>query len=239
MRILQHNEWRLLMHDNLSHERANTLYNKITAKDYNVRQELKDNHRSSVLRIELEGLDLVLKVPKEKNNRLWIRLLTWIRQGEAFKNLLGMKKLWDNGIKTTKPILAAEKRKNGMIVDSWLVYEYLSGQNCLDQTAHFPQVVSTLKKMHKSNLLHGDSQIRNFIYHKKEIYVIDSNPKSAWSAFERAYEWAYLRKSAPGIEQFFGEINNWWLYKLAYWYDIYDRKIARGRKRALKALRLR
>lgn len=233
MTIHQHNGWRILSNDILSDEQAKSLFDKIKNRNYNTRQKLKVNHRSRVLRIELEGKDLVLKVPKEKNNRLWIRLLTWVRQGEAFKNLQGMKKLWDNGIKTTKPIFAAEKRKNGMVVDSWLVYEYLEGKNCLDQTAHFPQVVSTLKKMHNSNLLHGDSQIRNFLIVDEDIYVIDSNPASTKNPFNKAYEWAYLRRSSPEIESHFGAIKDWWLYKFARWYDTTERKFKRAKRKII------
>ncbi len=231
MRILQHNGWRLLMHDNLSHEQAKTLYNKIIAKDYNVRQKLKDNHRSSVLKIELEGLDLVLKVPKEKNKRLWIRFLTWFRLGEAFKNLAGMGQLWDNEIKTTKPIMAAEKRKNGMVVDSWLTYEFLAGESCLEKPEQFSQVVATLKKMHARNLLHGDPQIRNFICAANDIYVIDSNPVHTRNWFKKAYEWAYLRRSSPEIESCFGDIADSWLYKLARWYDTTERKFKRAKRK--------
>lgn len=237
MRILPYKDSRLLVSDNLSDEKAKLLFDTISNRSYTVSTILKKNQRSSVYKINFEGKDLVLKVPKEKNNRKWIRFLTWFRKGEAFKNILGMIKLRGKGIKTTVPLLAAERRALGMVVDSWLLYEYLDGVTCLDHPEHYPSVVKKLSEMHAKNFLHGDPQIRNFISYQDEIYVIDSNPKSAANAFSRAYEWAYLRKSAPGIENLFGDINDWWLYKVAFRYDLYERKFARQRRRVKRAIK--
>jgi len=231
MRIIHYKDWRLLISDNLSDDEARSLFDTISDKTYNVKETLKQNQRSNVFRIIHEGQSLVLKVPVEKNKGKWIRFLTWFRQGEAFKNLMGMEKLWSKGIKTTQHVLAAEKRKNGMVVDSWLTYEYLDGESCLEQPQLFPQVVSTLTSMHNNNLLHGDPQVRNFIAADSDIYIIDSNPKSASNSFSRAYEWAYLRRSSPDIENHFGEIQNWWLYKFARWYDITERKLKRFKRK--------
>ena len=233
MRILHYNAWRLLVNDNLSDSQARDFFDSIQSKNYKKHDTLKQHHRSNVTRILYGGLDLVLKVPLEKNNRKWIRLLTLIRKGEAFKNLLGMHQLLSKGIKTTKPYLAAEKRVNGFVVDSWLTYEYVKGHNCLDMPEHYPKAVTTLKKMHNENLLHGDPQIRNFIASEDDLYVIDSNPSSASIPFDKAYEWAYLRRSCPEIENHFGEIKDRWLYKFAVWYDLTERKLKEKKRNLL------
>ncbi len=233
MQILRKGTWCLLYN-----KVDEPIFEAIQKKDYEIIDVLKDDYRSRVYRIQLSGRDLVLKIPNEKNTQPWIRFLTWFRLGEAFKNIRGMNRLKELGIATTLPLIAAENRSFGMVVDSWLVYEYLDGQTCLDKEEHYPMVVEKLKEMHEKKVLHGDSQIRNFMYSDDKIYVIDSNPKPVGiTGFSRAYEFAYLRKSAPGIEAYFGTVNDSILYKFAVSYDIYDRKLARFRKRIKKSLK--
>lgn len=217
------------------------LFKEVQKKRYNKKKVLKNNQRSKVRIIKVEDKKYVLKVPKEKNNRTWIRITTWFRDGEAFKNIKGMLTYKELGIPSTEPVMAAEKRKKGMVVDSWLLYEYLKGKPCLGHEEYYPMVIEKLKEIHAKGYLHGDPQIRNFLYKKEDqkIYVIDSNPKPAGIfPFSKAYEFAYLRKSAPGIEEYFGEINDWWLYKLAYKYDIYERKWTRTRRKLKKFIGL-
>ncbi len=223
--------WQYLIADHVSVEEAKILLQKIAAFDYKVISVLKDTSRSTVKRIGIINKDLVLKVPNEKNSRLWIRFLTWFRAGEAFKNLRGMQKLSDHNIPSTKPILAAETRKFGMVVDSWLLYEYLNGQSCLNREETYPEVVKMLCKIHNENLLHGDSQIRNFVTGNNQLHVIDANPKSSKSALSRAYEFAYLRKSAPDIEPYISDIKKSIPYKIARMWDSVDRWRARNKSR--------
>lgn len=203
---------------------------QIESGDYKLLETLKDSPRSKVLKISLNGLILVLKYPIEKNRRAWIRLLTLVRLGEAFKNLLSMQLLISNRIRTTKPYLACEYRKYGMVHNSWLLYYYLEGEACLDKPKTFARVVDLLKTMHRKNILHGDPQIRNFILSENELYVIDANPKRASSAYGRAYEFAYLRKSQPEIERYFGPMATSRNYHLAIRLDRLDRKMARFRR---------
>lgn len=234
MKKISHQGWTVLLADGVNTQLAHELFESIERQTFTLTNILKDNHRSCVKRINVNSMDLVLKIPKEKNTRKWIRFLTWFRIGEAFKNLRAMALLADIGIKSTAPIIAAEKRKLGMVVDSWLIYNYLDGKSCLDQPQIYPQVIETLKSIHKKGYLHGDPQIRNFIEKENEIYVIDANPKRpGFTGFDFGYEWAYLRKSAPGIEGLFSEILESGWYKFAYYYDLYSRKFSRLKRKIL------
>lgn len=209
-----------------------SLFDMISQGRYILKTPLKEHNRSDVYKIEISQREYVLKIPKEKNRKWWIRFTTLFRDGEAFKNIKGMFKYEELGLHTTQPVIAAEKRSFGMVTDSWLLYEYIDGENCLDREDLYPMVVEELKLIHSKGYLHGDPQIRNFLYKNNQIYVIDSNPKRVGIiGFSRAYEFAYLRRSAPGIEAYFGEINGWWLYKLAFKYDIYERKFVRTRRK--------
>ena len=222
---------RILFFDDLNKAAAREIVSQIEKQDYRVIDTLKDHPRSTVQRIDLQGRDLVYKIPTEKNTRWWIRFLTLFRLGEAFKNAKGMELLLGKGFKTTRPFLACEYRRWGMVVDSWLLYEYLEGVSCLDKPETYPGVVELLSGLHNANIMHGDPQIRNFVRQGDDLYIIDANPKTSRSPFERAYEYAYLRKSAPGIEQHFGEMRNKFWYKYAIQHDLFDRKLARLRRR--------
>ena len=231
MKKTKFKNWTLLIPASLNDHEATEIFSKIQVGDFKVVKSLKDTYRSQVQRISVMGRDLVLKIPNEKNTRTWIRLLTWFRIGEAYKNLKGMQLLQDRNIPTTTPVLAAEKRNSGMVVDSWLLYEFLEGKSCVEIPSSHQKVVSALGDIHKVGLLHGDPQIRNFVIFKEEIYTIDSNPKRiGFTGFDVGYEWAYLRKSAPGIEIFFSDILESFWYKFAYYYDLYVRKLSKWKR---------
>ncbi len=224
MKIFKYNEWRLLVPSGTSKEEAQALFDSIDSSKYKLVSTLKANQRSKVSLINFNSQQLVLKIPVEKNDRIWIRLMSLFRSGEAFKNLLGMGILNDNGIKTTIPVLAAEKRVFGVVINSWLIYHYIDGKPCLNEEQNYPDIVNTLKEIHSKKLLHGDPQIRNFIEKNGDIYAIDSNPKKPGiTGFDFAYEWVYLRKSAPGIERFFGEVINSFWYKSAFKFDVVNK----------------
>ncbi len=231
MQTIKSKNRRVLFPGDLDPTQARGLVDLIENKDYHVVSTLKDHPRSIVKRVEVQGRDVVYKIPTEKNTRWWIRFLTLFRQGEAFKNAAGMELLLAKGFKTTRPLVACEYRRWGMVVDSWLLYEYLEGESCLDKPATYASVVQLLAKLHAAHIMHGDPQIRNFIRTGNDLYIIDANPKTSRSPFERAYEYAYLKKSAPGIEQHFGEMQNKLWYKYAIQHDRFDRKLARFRRR--------
>jgi tRNA A-37 threonylcarbamoyl transferase component Bud32 len=225
-------DWRIL--SAIPDEEAKQLFNIIQKGDIVVFEWLKQHSRSDVMAFNFKEKKLVLKIPKEKNRRKWIRFTTLYRSGEAFKNLQSMDLLEKLNIPTTTPVMAAEEKVNGMVKDSWLVYEYLEGESCQDQSK-FPDVVKLLEKIHRQGYLHGDAQIRNFINAKDRIAVIDANPsKPLFRAYAFADEFAYLARSAPEIEGYFKNRNSF-LYRMAKKIELQSRIIA-GKKRRIKNL---
>ena len=182
---------------------------------------LKNDQRSLVLLVSHNGNRWVLKTPREKNRRKWIRFTTWIRKGEAFKTILNLDRLKCLGIPSNLPVLAVEKRHFGMVVDSRMVYTYRDGTRCNQE--HYELVVETLTKMHAQNILHGDPQIRNFIYHAGQILTIDCNPRRRWlGKISTSYELLYLEKSAPGISKYFEQQARSFPFQIARAYiDLY------------------
>ncbi|QSE97817.1 lipopolysaccharide core heptose(II) kinase RfaY [Fulvivirga lutea] len=232
---LKYKNWTLISAPDVGVEDAKELFHTVQDSKFETCEVLKDNQRSEVKRIKVSDNDFVLKIPKEKNSRFWIRFLTLFRKGEAQKNLKSMMILKNIGVKTTNPILAAEKRSFGMVVDSWLLYQFVDGRSCLNQPETYKKVIDTLESIHQYGFIHGDPQIRNFIQKDSDIYVIDANPqKAGMTGFDFGYEWAYLRKSDKGIQPILDDLIDSKWYKFAIWYDKVDRKLARLRKRVKK-----
>ncbi|MGK7392148.1 MAG: lipopolysaccharide core heptose(II) kinase RfaY [Candidatus Cyclobacteriaceae bacterium M2_1C_046] len=236
MQIYKYNGWRILSF--IPDQEAKKIFNLVQEDSYATVSILKQYDRSKVLRFSLEDNDYVLKIPLEKNNNPWIRFTTLYRKGESFKCLYSMHKLKELQLPTAQPIMTAEKRSFGMVVDSWLVYKYVPGEHCLNKKDHYPEVIDTLQSLHGKSFLHGDPQIRNFILGEDRlIHMIDAKLKrSYFSFFSKNYEWAYLAKSAPGIENYFSFKNNFW-FKAAKKADWIFRKFVRKRRKIIKAIK--
>jgi len=183
-----------------------------------ITQELKNNSRSLLVLIDYNGKPILLKNPREKNTRKWIRFTTLYRQGEAFRNLSNLATLTTLQIESNKPLLAMQKRRWGMVVDSWLVYAFKSGRPSGE--AQYPDVVQKLKHFHDHNLLHGDAQIENFIADNDTIVTLDAHlKKPLLGAISKYLEYFYLQKSAPGIEQYYDMDTSSGVYRLAAAYS--------------------
>lgn len=133
---------------------------------------LKDDKRSFVKTGEFLGLKVIAKQPVDKNRRKWSRLLSLIRDGEAFKTMKSLLRFQKYGIPAVKPILVLEKREGGLLTDSWLLYVYREGKAC--SSDDFPQVVKQLKRLHKAGFRHDDPTLGNFMLdNDDQMFLID------------------------------------------------------------------
>ncbi len=197
-KILKYKGWNLLDTGYFPSEKVKDLFDAIQSGKFNQGQFLKNHHRSKVRRFHYEEKELVVKTPLEKNQRHWIRFTTLFRSGEAFKNIQGMELLADKNIPSTVPVMAAECRRSGVVTDSWLVYEFLEGTSCFGHARDLPDVVKRLQSMHEKGLLHGDSQLQNFLNVEGTIHVIDANPSSYWNSF-RTTRFITTLPHRPGV----------------------------------------
>ena len=92
-------------------------------------ETLKNNHRSLVLKGTLNGKMIVAKQPRDKNKRLWARILSYVEPSEAAQTLESLELFHQRDIASVQAILVLEKLRFGAVVDSWLVYEYREGQS--------------------------------------------------------------------------------------------------------------
>ena len=104
---------------------------------------LKDNHRSLVLVGGLSGKQLVAKQPRDKNRRLWARVLSYFEQTEASQTLSTLERFHELGISSVQPLFVLEKRELGAVVDSWLCYEYRDGTPCSESCV--PGIIGMLR----------------------------------------------------------------------------------------------
>ena len=89
---------------------------------------LKDDQRSYVALIEIQGEKYIYKRPIEKNSRKWQRFLSIFRGSESKREFKNIEKIREVGLNGAEPYLAAEKKKGLVVYDSYLIYGYIDGR---------------------------------------------------------------------------------------------------------------
>ncbi len=192
----------LFIYNKISTYQDNTgieLIKAIQNGNYNSIKVLKNNQRSFVELIEYNNSKLILKIPKEKNTRRWIRFTTLFRSGEGRRALDNMLKLQNLGLQTTIPVVLFEKRTCGFLTDSFYIYKY--GEAEAISKPHFDKVIDCLNFLHSKNFLHHDAHLDNFYIKDNKVFLIDANIKKMrfFKGFQTANEFAYLAKMNPEI----------------------------------------
>ena len=196
---------------------------------------MRDDYRSFVGVIDVGGRRIIAKSPRLKNANKWIRFTTIFRPGEA---LAGVRKMWllrRRGVNCTAPIMAMEKRRAGMIVDSWMFYEYVHGVGGARE--RYPEIVDALRKLHDAGWIHGDPHIENFIWDGRAIHLIDFQPKRAFfGRIAEQYDFIRLKSNFEGIENGLPEATRTVAYRIAALYERWIlawRRIKKGIRGAL------
>ncbi|MGL6098894.1 MAG: lipopolysaccharide core heptose(II) kinase RfaY, partial [Fusobacteriaceae bacterium] len=114
--------------------------------------------------------------------------------------------------------LAIEKRKYGLIEESYVLTEYIDGK-IIKKFTDFSdnekkELVKTLEKIHQSEIYHGDANHGNFVFTNNGIRVIDTlGKKESWSNYKRNYDFITLDDCIKDIEKFHEYKKN----ELSYW----------------------
>ncbi|MGL4998293.1 MAG: lipopolysaccharide core heptose(II) kinase RfaY, partial [Cetobacterium sp.] len=161
----------------------------------------KDDARSFVALIIVDGERVVYKVPKEKNTKKWQRLISIFRGSEAKREFKIGVKILDSGFNGAIPILAWEKLENFMAVDSFYLMSYIDSHSAtLKETE---MVLEELRKIHKLGRLHGDAHLANFMIKDEKVYIIDCKfNKNKLTKLKQLYEFVELDKSCDGKMNF-------------------------------------
>ncbi len=163
---------------------------------------LRDDRRSRVLLCDsLSGAQTgpwVVKRPVEKDDSFWIRLTTLYRRGEANRMFSSAQDMIVSGIPVPDAIMQFERRRFGMIVESWFVYRYVPGKRCEER--HLPQVISVLNMLHHKGLYHGDPHPNNWLQSDDGVVALDMNPRSKKAhGFWRAYDFVLLERHSSKV----------------------------------------
>lgn len=186
-------------------------------------ETLKNNHRSLVLKGTLNGKTVIAKQPRDKNKRLWARILSYLEPSEAAQTLESLEIFHQRGIASVQPILVLEKLGFGAVVNSWLVYEYREGQSSQEQD--LPRVIDFLHKLHKAGFRHNDPNLGNFLIDPKdEMFLLDCKGRKRSGNFSDANDFFLLKKINKTLSDFeLSDVHQLdrfsWGYRLALAYN--------------------
>jgi heptose II phosphotransferase len=169
-------------------------------------QILRDDQRSFVGILDDDsfggGGRIVAKSPREKDRRWGTRLTSLAGSSQAFRTLRAIAALEDAGVPTPPGLLALERRRSGMVVESWLFTRWIDGVPCT--AADVPDVITLLGRMHRAGWVHGDAHIQNFIREPGGVVILDPSPhRKRWGGISAAYDLILLRNSRPDVEAAF------------------------------------
>ena len=151
---------------------ARKLVRKIVSNSLEFKTIFKDRPKCLVASFEAgEAEELVLKVPKARSSRPWERFLTLFRDGEGIRQFRNMQALVELGILGPRPILAAEKRRYGVVLDSFYVYGLIEGR----QASHsdLPKIIEVLAPLYRQGFRRSDPRVANHIVDGEKVYLID------------------------------------------------------------------
>lgn len=188
----------------LNNDKYLQIYNLVKEKKYKIIKELKNDKRSLVLLIELEESEsnsqklelerVVLKVPREKNEKSWQRFLSMFRGSESKREFISCEMIKESGILGAEPIIAVEKVKSKIVKDSYFILSYIEGSHATFDNIEL--ALKTLYKIHDLGHLHGDPQLPNFMIENEKVYLIDCKfSKVRFGDISKINEFIYFEKS--------------------------------------------
>lgn len=159
------------------------------------REIWRDDAHSFVGLLVIDGVDVVVKSPRHKDRRAWIRWTTLYRAGLAARVAGFMEAARSAGLAVAEPIVALERRRCGMIRESWLCYRRLPGEPCTAR--ELPLVVEALRRLHAHGWIHGDAHIANFLTGDGSVAaMLDAEARrTRFGRIDEAYEYIRLRNS--------------------------------------------
>ena len=145
-------------------------------------QVLKNGNTSFVSRIQLNGHDVVVKRYNHKG--LWHSLRHTLKSSRAKKCWLFGHRLNEFGITTAKPLAFLEQRQLGLMRQSYILNEFIDGQNIKDyfdcsntSDTVKKEVSQKIRKMLDDlvcfRMTHGDLKPSNILIHQDNPVLID------------------------------------------------------------------
>ncbi|TVP93647.1 MAG: hypothetical protein EA347_00170 [Thioalkalivibrio sp.] len=214
---------------------AERLVDHLDRQAFRVVSVFKDDRRTYIARIEIDGCDCMYKIPRGRNRRPWERILTRLRDGEAFRHFRSMEELRELGLSGPEPVLAIQQRVGGMVVDGCLLYRYVEGERA--DGRHAALITPRLLQLHGLGYLRRDAHAKNYLLRGNEVVFIDFRLHRPWffrRLRTRIELSKYLRTMPDGWDYVPDTLRTSWGMRLACRLDRMITGIKRGRRR-LKA----
>lgn len=156
----------------LQKEEAIKLFDSLVERRYTITDNFKDGPKCLVQKVKIDGFEeMIFKIPRSRSRRTWERMLTLFRESEAFRNHESMLILQTLGLKGATPILAAQKRFRGVVLESFFTYSFVEGETPREEET--PKVLEAMNLLHVKGYTRSDPKLQNFIMHEGEVCFID------------------------------------------------------------------
>lgn len=167
---------------------------KIIDNNFHIVKILKDTKRNYVAIIEIDQIKYILKEFRSEVIIPQRRVQTVFKDGEALTTLKNSLSAIEEGInELVSPLIAIIKRRK-MIEKSYLLMEYINGEN-LKTKEDIDEVVKIAQKIHSLGRYHGDLNTSNFIKTRNGIKIIDTQMKKENKFFyKRGYDILTLKE---------------------------------------------
>lgn len=151
-------------------------------------REFKVTKRNYVAGALYKGEKYVVKSPRNEHRIPQRKVQTLFKEGEALTTLKNVNELIERGFhEFVRPLMAIVKRRSGMIVDSFLVMEYVEGRR--PERNEIFLVVDFGRRLHGSKHYHGDFNTSNFLMTEEGLKTIDTQGKRfSFGTYRKHYE---------------------------------------------------
>ncbi len=155
-----------------------------------------DTPRSLVVVADTPAGPLVVKRSRRQERSRWLQATGWWRHGEGVRAFDLLARLAADGLPVPEPVAAADTRRGGFVVASWLAYRLVEGTPGTCEDA--PAVARVLARMHALGWVHRDPHVRNFLRSDDRLVLLDVvSVRRRHSSWARAYDYALLEKCCP------------------------------------------
>ncbi len=202
----------------LDYQKALKLVNEVLQESYQIQHEYKNNKNCLVSKIKTGDFEnIVLKIPRSRNSRIWERFLTLFRESDAFRIFGSLETVNNLGLNAPKPLLAAQKRSCGFVTDSFFLYDFIDGDTAGKDNIN--KVLEALQKLHSHGYIRSDPQLSNFLIKDNTVYFIDMRLKKPF-VFKKIKFLMNLAKFVQAHNEtgalLNAKITNSFIYKLSY-----------------------
>jgi len=148
-------------------------------------QIVKNTKRNFVSIIKINSKRYIYKEPRNEYRIPQRQIMTLFKKGEALTTLININELINEGFEEfAKPLVVVNKRKNGVIIFSFFLMEYVEGK--VDRT-YLDEIIEMMKKIHNRGVYHGDFNPGNFLINNGKIKIIDTQGKKMKCTKYRAH----------------------------------------------------